>query len=234
MLRLFLLSSLGIWSLLDRFATAASSSLNATICSAVGDVIYKTEWERQHNPCSAECNYDTTSRHLVAECRYDYCKSCNTDDDICGFRVIHINHTFTEESLVRFTEGLSKLDIGRSKRYCIDYTDSQRTSKYTCIDIDDSFNTNCNEQYTDLPFGLPFLSCDDELGCRCANQATTKVDQKSPFIGFEVIPFDSCYLNETELASSSINEMSSSNTFGRNRWLIPIAVFGAMIHSIIW
>jgi hypothetical protein len=233
MLRLFLLAFVGFWLCIDHDVTVEAFSLNTTtICSAVGDVIYKTDWERQHNPCRAVCNYDAVRRHLVAECHYDYCKSCSTDDDICGYRIIHINHTFTEESLVRFTEGLSKLDIGSTKRYCIDYTDNQRANKFTCIDVDDSFNTNCNEQYTDLPYGLPFLSCDEDFGCRCANQATTKMDQKSPFIGFAVIPFDSCYVNETDVANLVTDEKSSSDTLGPKWWLFPIVVLAPMITSI--
>jgi hypothetical protein len=209
---------------------AQQTNLNATICSAVGDVLYKTEWERQHNPCSSQCDYDSTSRQLIAECRYEYCTSCSNQNNVCGIRVIQINHTFTEESLYSFLEQQSKLNIGSTKKYCIDYTDEERGGKFICIDIDDSFNTNCNEQYTDLLYGLPLLSCDESFGCRCKNQATTKTDISSPFIGFEQIPFDSCYVNDTT-ASTITSKPTSSSTQSFASLAVAMVTFLATLLS---
>lgn len=178
-------------------AVAISSAQNAsTVCQAVRDAIYATDYEREHDPCNA-CTYDTSSRRLSVECRYSYCESCDKASGYCGVRVIEINQTLTDNSIAAFLEQRAKLDTGSTKRYCIDYSDGGAfSSKVTCIDIADSFNTDCNAQFQNLPYGLPLLTCDQTQGCQCAVSGG-KSDKTSPFIGFEKLNFDRCYVEST-------------------------------------
>lgn len=192
-----------VWAVALSFdvASAQSSNTSALICQGVGNALYKTDLEREMNPCDV-CQYDTSSRNLKVECRYDYCEECDKDLGFCGIRVIQIDHTLTEAAFAAFLEQQAKLDLGSTKKYCVDYSDGGSfSSKTICVDIDDSFNTNCGAQYEDLPFGLPLLTCDETVGCQCA-VSNGNSDTTSPFIAFEKIKFDSCYIEGQNTTSS--------------------------------
>jgi hypothetical protein len=200
---------------------------STTICQGVRDALYTTDWEREHNPCNdTACTYDATSGRLTAECRYDYCEACDANLGFCGVRVVQINQTLTEVAIAAYVEQQAKLDIGSTKKYCIDYSDGGAfASKFICIDIDDSFNTNCDKQYQDLPYGLPLLTCDETNGCQCA-VPNGKSDTKSPFIGFEKLKFDSCYVKG---ATAGTTSSQRGHSLATRSMLISAAFFVLML-----
>jgi hypothetical protein len=187
---------------LSKVVQAQTDNSSAVVCQGVRDALYTTDKEREQDPCDS-CEYDAQSGSLVVECRYDYCEACAKDLNFCGVRVIKIDHTVTEQAYATLLEQQSKLDLGSTKKYCIDYSDGgEFSSKSICIDIDDSFNTNCDSQFEDLPYGLPFLTCDETVGCQCAVSGG-KSDTTSPFIGFEKLNFDSCYVEGLTSSTTS-------------------------------
>ena len=194
-------AALAVWAFSLSCDVLASNDTTALVCQGVGDALYKTDWEREQNPCDV-CQYDASSRNLKVECRYEYCEECDKDLGFCGVRVIQIDHDLTQEAFEAFLEQRATLDLGSTRKYCIDYSDGGAfAGKLICVDIDDSFNTNCDAQYEDLAFGLPLLTCDKTVGCQCA-VSNGNSDTTSPFIAYEKLEFDSCYV-EGQTTSSA-------------------------------
>jgi hypothetical protein len=199
------------------------------ICKGAKDAYYATDLELEKNPCS--CTYNLQTRNLAMECQYEYCPVCNEEMNLCGKRVVKIDTTLTEDDLATFFEQTNAtLNIGTSKDYCIQYTEGKFSKgKFICTTIVNSFNTgSCSgDRFGDLPYGLPLLTCTQEAGCRCLDP-TQEIDPESPFAGFAVLEFETCY-NPNATATTALSTSSSSMRYDIVRfwgiWGIIVSMF---------
>ena len=185
------------------------------ICQAVKDSLYKTDLERTNDPCSA-CDYDLELQQLTMECKYEYCRECDTELQFCGYRSVQIDTTLSNETIEALMISPQNTTVGSTKQWCIYYDEGELGGRNICVDVDESFNSNCESRWEDLPYGLPLLSCDVSNGCQCKieNSGIAKTD---PFIGLERLEFATCYNPDATAAT----HLSSGP---KRHWTIVISV----------
>lgn len=172
-------------------AAPDSNDTQAVICQAVKDSFYKTDLERTHDPCS-QCEYDLESQRISLECTYEYCRECDTERQFCGYRSVQIDTTLSNETIAALMVSPQNTTVAQTKKWCILYDEGELGGRETCIDVDESFNSDCESRWEDLPYGLPLLSCDADKGCQCKIE-NSGIARTDPFIGFERLEFSSCY-----------------------------------------
>jgi hypothetical protein len=169
--------------------TIYASNDDDLICNAFRKSFYSTTYERHNHPCQ-KCSFDSTRNELFVECFYDYCKECSIDADICGHRVVKLQHKFIDEQdIFNLIDGQHINFI--TMEYCIDYVEGYHDGM-VCVTIGKYFpEQQCtnNEHFVSGP---PLLSCDETSGCDCY-QKDDSIDPENPFVGFAALSFQTCY-----------------------------------------
>ena len=196
------------------------------LCEAVKDSLYKTELERTQDPCRDQCTYDLETQQLSIVCRYEYCRECDPELGFCGYRYIQIDTTLSNETIADLMVSPQNTTVSQTKMWCILYDEGALGGRKICAAVDESFNSNCESQWQDLPYGLPLLSCDTTLGCLCKVE-DSGIAKTDPFIGLERLEFETCYDPDAKAPT----ELSSETQ--QRHWMSAQA-FAFMVTAALW
>jgi hypothetical protein len=175
---------------------AQEESAETKVCAGLRKNVYSSERETNADPCQFSCSYDEATGLLLAQCRYDYCPSCD-DQGVCGIREIQVN-TMLDSATVQAVVDGGALVINDTFRYCIDYTEGQHSTKMVCAVVDTAaFASECGAI---VQTGIPMTTC-DATGCEC-QPTTTEPDYTSAFVGFQTIDFAACYSGSAARSAS--------------------------------